>query len=194
MLNHCYPHIKIGSLAVMEFHEAFMRRLLQIGGLLHLRSLIRTRGPKYAIMDNFPGLDKAEAVKRIFGRDTDEVLRNLKVEFTWIGGYMWVDGSDGHLMINSKYLENGDKVEIYLDIIHELVHVRQYREGKHLFDSRYSYVDRPTEIEAYRYAVEEARRLGLSDQRICRYLKTEWMSKKDFRKLAENLNVESETR
>ena len=178
------------SLAIMEFQEAFMHRLLQIGGFLRLGNLVHTRGPKYSIMEYFPGLDKVRAVRRIFGRDTDEVLQSLKVEFTWIGSYMWVNDSDGHLMVNSKYLKNGDRLEIYLDIIHELVHVKQHREGKQLFDNRYSYVDRPTEIEAYRYAIKEARRLGLTDQRICNYLKTEWMTKKDFRKLAGTLKIE----
>jgi len=54
----------------------------------------------------------------------------------------------------------------------------------------YRYVERPTEVEAYRYTVEEARRLGLSDERICRYLKTEWMNADDLRQLAKTLEVE----
>jgi hypothetical protein len=62
-------------------------------------------------------------------------------------------------------------------------------EGKELFDPRYSYVERPTEIEAYRYTVQEARRLGLSDERICEYLKTEWISDKDLKFLAKAVNV-----
>jgi coenzyme F420-reducing hydrogenase delta subunit len=62
-------------------------------------------------------------------------------------------------------------------------------EGKELFDSHYSYTERPTEVEAYRHAVEEARRLGLSDARICEYLKTEWMSEKELEQLASTVNV-----
>ena len=62
-------------------------------------------------------------------------------------------------------------------------------EGKQLFDSHYGYADRPTEVEAYRYAVQEARRLGLSDERICQYLKTEWMSDEDFKRLAQHVDV-----
>ena len=50
-------------------------------------------------------------------------------------------------------------------------------------------VERPTEIEAYRYTVQEARRLGLSDERICEYLKTEWMSDRDLRFLAGAVDV-----
>jgi hypothetical protein len=86
-------------------------------------------------------------------------------------------------------MNNGDKVDIYLDLIHELVHVRQFMEGKELFDSGYSYAERPTEIQAYQHAVEEARRLGLSDERICKYLKTEWMSNESLKQLARVLKV-----
>jgi hypothetical protein len=63
-------------------------------------------------------------------------------------------------------------------------------DGKELFDPQYDYVDRPTEVEAYLYTVQEARRLGLSDKRILEYLKTEWMSNEDLVKLARHVNVE----
>jgi hypothetical protein len=62
-------------------------------------------------------------------------------------------------------------------------------EGKELFDIHYSYTVRPTEVEAYRHAVEEARNIGLSDERICLYLKTEWMSDEDLKRLAKALNI-----
>jgi hypothetical protein len=130
-----------------------------------------------------------EAVREIFGERTEDVLRSVKVEFTWFGGYMWVNGRDGHLMISANYLKNGDKVDIYLDLIHELVHVKQFMEGKELFDIHYSYTERPTEVEAYRHAVHEARKLGFGDERICRYLKTEWMSDEDLKRLAKTLGV-----
>lgn len=137
----------------------------------------------------FKGFEKVEAVKSIFGEKTEEVLNNLQVEFAGFRGYMGVSDIDGHLIISARYLNTGDLIEIYLDIIHELVHVKQFMEGKKLFDDRYSYVGRPTEIEAYRHAVEEARRLGLEDPRICQYLKTEWMSEKELKKLTKILGV-----
>lgn len=59
----------------------------------------------------------------------------------------------------------------------------------YLLDMCYGYIDRPTEIEAYRYAVEEARNMSLSDQRICQYLKTEWMSNDELKQLAGALKV-----
>ena len=102
---------------------------------------------------------------------------------------MGVSDVDGHLIISAYYLNNGDMTDIYLDVIHELVHVRQFVEGKELFDSHYDYIERPTEIEAYCHAVEEARSLGLSDERICEYLKTEWINDEELKQLAKTLNV-----
>jgi hypothetical protein len=67
--------------------------------------------------------------------------------------------------------------------------VKQFMEGKELFDHNFSYVERPTEVEAYRTAVEEARRLGLGDRRICSYLKTEWMTDEEFGRLAKAVGV-----
>jgi len=53
-------------------------------------------------------------------------------------------------------------------------------------------VDRPTEVEAYRYAVQEAKRIGLSAARIRLYLKTEWMSDEVLDRLIRNINVNLE--
>jgi hypothetical protein len=144
---------------------------------------------KVIFSEYFKGLQKVDAVKGIFGEKTSEVLSHLTVEISWMMGYMYVDGSDGHLVISKGYLNSGNKTDIYLDLIHELCHVKQFMEGKELFDPRYDYVDRPTEIEAYRYAVQEARRLGLSEERIRCYLWTEWMGEDDFKRLAKSVNV-----
>jgi hypothetical protein len=144
----------------------------------------------HSFTDYFKGFEKVEAIRRIFGEKTDEVLRNLQVEFFGRHGYMGVSDEDGHLLISAYYLNNGDLVDIYLDIVHELVHVKQFMDGKALFDDNFSYVDRPTEVEAYRITVEEARRLGLSDERILQYLKTDWMNEEELERLAKTLNVE----
>ena len=140
--------------------------------------------------DYFKGFEKVEAVRRIFNGKTEEVLANLRVEFAGFRGYMGVSDSDGHLLISARYLNEGDLTDLYLDIIHELVHVRQFMEGKELFDSDYTYIERPTEVEAYRVAVEEAKRLGLSEERICEYLRTEWMSDEDFKRLTKSMGFQ----
>jgi hypothetical protein len=156
---------------------------------LRLVRILRVGTSKGLFLDYFKGFEKSQAVRGIFGDKTAEVLRNLKVEFTWFG-YMGVNDDDGHLMVNKTYLNSGDKTDIYLDVVHELCHVKQHLDGKELFKAGYEYVDRPTEVEAYRYTVREAKRLGLSDERILNYLKTEWMSKEDVLRLVRNIGID----
>jgi hypothetical protein len=144
----------------------------------------------YPFLDYFKGFENVGAVRLIFGQKTEEVLSKLRVEFVGRRGYMGVSEVDGHLIASADYLCKGNRTDIYLDIVHELVHVRQFMEGKELFDHNFEYVERPTEVEAYMVAVKEARRLGFSDRRICQYLKTEWMTEEDCRCLAKAVNVE----
>ncbi len=165
-----------------------MWRIFRLLRQLHLMGIVHLVARTAIFIDYFKGFENNAAIRGIFGEKTEEVLRNLKVEFTWFG-YMGVDDNDGHILVNERYLNSGNKEDIYIDIIHELCHVKQHLEGKELFDPRFDYVDRPTEIEAYAYAVREARRLGWSDERILEYLKTEWMSEKDLERLAKNVGV-----
>jgi hypothetical protein len=173
----------------INWRDTIMFRAFRFLRVLRLDKLLLFRSLSYPFSDFFRGLENIEAIKRIFGEKTNEVLNGLRVDFTMFGGYMGVNPFNGHLMVNPRYLNSGDRLDIYLDLIHELVHIRQRMEGAELFDANYGYVDRPTEIEAYRYAVEEARRLEKSEERICDYLKTKWMSDDDFRQLAKALNV-----
>jgi len=145
-------------------------------------------------IDYFQGFEKVEAVREVFGEETEEILNELKVEFVSRRGYMGVDEQDGHLIISAYYLKSGSERDIYLDIIHELVHVKQYMQGQKLFDNRYDYVERPTEIEAYKHAVKEARRLGMTEKEIYTYLRTEWMRDEDLARLAEAVGVHHATR
>ncbi len=177
----------------MDWRGKLVSRMLQVAELLHLPRLllaVLALVPSHPFTDYFSGLEEVEAIQQIFGDQTKEVLSNLKIQFIRVAGYMGVNPSNGDLVVNPNYLNGGDETDIYLDLVHELVHVRQWREGKPLFEGRYRYVERPTEVEAYRTAVEEAKQLGLSSTRICSYLKTEWMSEDDLRKLAETLGVE----
>jgi hypothetical protein len=173
----------------MNWLEYVVFRVLRLFRKTPLNRILIAGASTCIFTDCFKNFDKVDAVRGIFGEKTAEVLQNLKVDLTLFSGYMYVDSSNGHLVVSARYLNSGDKIDIYLDLIHELCHVRQLMEGKELFDPRYSYVERPTEIEAYRYTVQEARRIGLSDERICEYLKTEWMSDRDLKFLAKNVNV-----
>jgi hypothetical protein len=137
----------------------------------------------------FGGFEKVGAVKTIFGDKTAKVLGELTVEVTDGRGYLRINDERGSIVVNARYLKDGEEVHIYLDVIHELVHIRQHREGKELWDEKYKYVDRPTELEAYEVAVEEARRLGLTEDEVVDYLKVEWVSQSDFERFLRNLDV-----
>jgi hypothetical protein len=140
--------------------------------------------------DFFKGFDKLPPVRSIFGDDTEKVLGELKVEFfSSKFGYMGVSDEDGHLIVSAYYLREGEQVSKYLDVIHELVHVRQFREGRQLFDETYEYPDRPTELEAYKLAVAEARKLGMTDKELIEYLRVDWMNEDEVRRLAKNLGI-----
>jgi len=140
--------------------------------------------------DYFRGFDKVAAVREIFGPRTAQILRSTKVEFfssRW--GYMGVSDEDGHLLVSTHYLRTGAPRDIYLDVIHELVHVRQFRDGRKLFPRGFEYPDSPTEIEAYKHCIAEGRRLGMTDRQILEYLKVFWMDKAELRRLARNVGL-----
>jgi hypothetical protein len=137
----------------------------------------------------FGGFEKVAAVKSIFGSSTDRVLSTLRVDVEDARGYMRINDKKGSVVVSSKYLKEGEETHLYLDVVHELVHVRQHMEGKELWDKRYAYVDRPTELEAYLVALNEARRLGLGERYIIDYLKVNWVTDKEFRQLLRTLGV-----
>jgi GNAT superfamily N-acetyltransferase len=137
----------------------------------------------------FGGFEQVKAVRSIFGGETEDVLTGLPVEIASRGGYMKIDDKRGSIVVNAKYLQEGKEVDVYLDVIHELVHIRQHREGKELWDRRYEYIDRPTEIEAYKVAVKEARRLGMDEGQVAEYLKVEWIPEDAFARFLGNVGV-----
>ena len=141
--------------------------------------------------DVFKGFERVQAVEAIFGAETEKILSELNVEVADGRGYMHIDAEKGSIVVNSKYLREGEEMHVYLDVIHELVHIKQHREGKELWDRRFAYVDRPTEIEAYRAAVKEAKRIGLGGDDLVEYLKVEWVAEGDFLRMLRTLGVQA---
>ena len=139
----------------------------------------------------FIGLEDSEVVQSIFGgkEQAAEILRSLRVRLDDSAEYMYVNDADGTVVVRGEYLRSANKRILYLDIVHELVHVRQYREGRDLFDSKFSYIQRPTELEAYKITLDEARKIGMTEEEIEDYLYVEWISKKEHRQLAKTLGV-----
>ncbi len=145
---------------------------------------------KCSFADHFKNFERVETVQRIFGERTKNVLANLSVEFANTTLYMRVD-DDGRLLINPHYLSSGDFTDIYLDVIHELVHVQQVLGGKNC-NHQLNYVERPLEIQAYRTAVVEAKGLGLDDNRILDYLDSDLVEEEELIQLAQALEIRIE--
>ncbi len=149
---------------------------------------------RYRLQEIFAGLEGVEPLKNCVGNTAvlGRILKETQVTLTDEDGYMYVNDEDGSLVVGLEYLRTGDARHLYLDVIHELVHVKQFFQGKNLFDDAYSYVDRPTEIEAYRCCVEEGRKIGMPEDEIAEYLYVEWITRKDHARLLKTLGVNAE--
>ena len=131
-------------------------------------------------------------VREYFGSRTHQVLKDLKVEFFSARfGYMSTSDIDGHIIISSHYLKDGDFRNVYLDIVHELCHVHQFRQRKPLFYPKLSYVDAPSEIEAYSMTVKEGRRIGMSDDELIEYLRIEWVQPAEHLRLCRRMGLKA---
>ena len=146
---------------------------------------------RHKFKEIFSGFEDSPAIRILF-KDQQEIdeLRELDLELTttdvW---YMRVRDVDGRLLIRPGYLRRGRKEFIYLDLIHELTHIKQFKQGYDLYDQQYSYIRRPTELEAFSNAIAEARRIGLSDLEIYEYMRVDWISESELKELAERLGV-----
>jgi len=145
----------------------------------------------YRLREIFSGLEEVEPLIKCVG-DTStlkQMLDRTRVTLKDEDGYMYVNDEDGSLVVGLEYLKSGELNHLYLDVIHELVHVKQYLQGHELFDRRFRYVDRPTEIEAYRCCVEEGRKKGMSEEAIAEYLYVEWITEREHERLLKTLGV-----
>jgi hypothetical protein len=105
------------------------------------------------------------------------------------GGFAYVDVETPCIVLAEDYYRTGSDVDLYMDMLHELTHIRQHHEGLDLWDERFAYVDRPTEIEGYAVAVEEGRRLGMDDEDIIEHLTNPWMDEEDVQRLLRHTQV-----
>lgn len=163
---------------------------------------------RHPILEVFPGLDRlgpgkkihaeANVRRRLFG--TTEV--ELVAEDMWAyvaprdvprfarGRWKPVVSRDTNcIVVGAGHLRESEAMVLYLDIYHELCHILQRDGGAELWEPGVSYVDRWTEVEAYRFVVEEARRLSVSDRFLREYLQVEWISAAEHRRLLRALGV-----
>jgi hypothetical protein len=149
---------------------------------------------QHAFKEVFLGFERIPAVRETFGRETTKTLAALKVEVQDTRGYMHIDDEKGCIVVNLKYLREGPETYLHLDAVHELMHIRQFLDGKELFDRSYKYFERPTEVEAYVSTVKEARRIGMDDDQLAEYLRVEWVTDEEFRLFLNTLGVKPTVR
>ena len=161
----------------------------------------------------FPGLDRlpgfrsyrlSPAAREALARRTSVHILPRKGEWMYVAPHVVPPDADPRwkpivsrgdcIVVGQYHLRQSPEVVLYLDIIHELLHVVQRQRGRELWDEKYDYVSRPTELEAYRLDVREARRLGLTDAFLRRYLKVEWTTPAEHRRLLRNLGVSAPPR
>jgi hypothetical protein len=137
-----------------------------------------------------PGITESPAIRRIESPTVpiQDLLSKARVRIEPGDGYVWVDDEAPAIVLVEGYYRRGDPCDLYLDLLHELTHLRQLADGQNIWDESIGYVDRPTEIEGYSVAVEEGRRLGLSKPEIIRHLSNPWMSPQDVLRLYNNVD------
>jgi len=145
----------------------------------------------YSLAEIFDGLKEVSILMKVFKtkEELDDVFLKTKVIVEESDHYMYVKNDDASVVIGFRHLQNSDSKILYLDIIHELVHVMQQRQGLDLYNKSYAYVDRPTEIEAYEIAVMEAKNLGMNDEEILDYLLVEWITPEEHKRLASHVGL-----
>jgi len=156
-------------------------------------SVDRTLEPgKHKITAAFPDLGEDPMMVEIFGSQdaVDDVLGTVSLNLVDQPHYMNVNNNDGTINVGLGHLRNSEAEVLYLDILHELCHVRQQRGGVDLYPKGVAYVDRATEIDAYAFGVRVARSIGMTDKEIVDYLWVEWISPEDNRLLARKVGVD----
>ena len=160
--------------------------------------------PLFPFTNYFNGFEQVQAVKEVFGEQTDDVLENLKVTFVSNRQmYMGIRDQDGNLTVGTYHLKNSDLRTLYLDLVHELFHVKQFREDKRNFRREHQrylkngfdtalYFKSPIEVPAYRHAVDEAKRIGMNFDEISEYLKMGPVDPEVFSRLLDDVGLERE--
>jgi hypothetical protein len=136
-----------------------------------------------------PRIAESPVTRRIVSPATplSSLLKSAIVRIDPGDGYIFVDVKTPAIVLSEQYYRHGNTIDLYLDLAHELTHLRQFVEGHDLWDHSLRYIERPTEIEGYAVAVEEGLRLGMTEKEINRHLSNPWMTRSDVRQLRENI-------
>jgi hypothetical protein len=162
----------------------------------------------YPLLEVFPGFAEGPAFAGYPGpaRRTKTLARRTSIQVipdrtwmyvaphevpAWAKTYGWTPFATptNCIVVGRRHLAKSRSIIVYLDVLHEFFHILQRDAGRELWDISKGYVDSPTEIEAYKFSVDEARRLGVPDSSLRAYLKVEWVSAKDHIRLLRNVGV-----
>ncbi len=174
----------------------------------------RLAAGRHPLLTVFPGLDALGPAERIAGdpEARSKLFRDTSVELVAQDLWMYVapweipafarrrrgwapvlaPGADC-IVVGLKHVRESPELILFLDIYHELCHILQRHAGANLWEPGLSYVERRTEIDAYRFVVDEARALGVDDAYLREYLKVEWISRKEHAQLLAAVGVPAPT-
>jgi hypothetical protein len=164
---------------------------------------------RHPLMTVFPGIDKLPIAKRqeptakgraeLYGKTSVEIVDAdmwMYIAPWKIPAFARTRGWDpvvtpnvDCIVIGQGHLKESPELTVFMDIYHEICHLQQRHRGMELFASGESYVKRVTELEAYRFVVDEARRLGVEDEFLRDYLRVEWISDTEFLELLAAMDV-----
>lgn len=167
----------------------------------------RTAG-RYRLLELFRGFERTVPFRKYPGDDRKvrEIARGTWAYLSDGPGWMYVaprrtppevraagfrmlETEDDAIVVSRKHLENSPLMYVYLDLMHEFLHILQRHQGRELWPARLPYADRPTEVEAYSFSVAEARRLGVTDAYLRKYLHVPWIGRREFHHLLRNVGV-----
>src|SRR5512136_2782837 len=83
-----------------------------------------------------PRIDESPAVRWIESPVTPlgPLLDSARVKIKPGQGYLWVDIKIPAIVMIEEYYRVANPLDLYLDLVHELTHLRQLAEGKDLWD------------------------------------------------------------
>ncbi len=163
---------------------------------------------RHPLLAVFPGLDHLPPAVRLepdAARRTrlfDETCVEVVDQDLWMYVAPWAEPKGARrqwrpviapgrdcIVVGAGHLRESPEIVLFMDVYHELCHVVQRRDGANLWEPGVSYVERWTEIEAYRFVVREARDLGVDDRFLRDYLKVEWISDAEHKALLGQVGV-----
>jgi hypothetical protein len=202
------PTLSVGSVRRSSMPRASKKPTVDNDAPKGFRVLREAPVGRHPLLAVFPDLDTLPLAKRLEpdparrARLFDETCVEVVDADMWMYVAPWdlppsfrgrwkpvvTPGSDC-IVVGKGHLGESPMLMLFMDIYHELCHVRQRQGGANLWEPGVSYVKRWTEVEAYRLVVDEARSLGVSNDFLREYLKVEWISAKEHRELLDELKV-----